>query len=81
MRKIVILIAVVVALSIAVVPSLAAPNPSGTGQPSQSCEQLSGSPAGFATSGFAHAKTVYANIDGTKRVSQYDVACFQLSPH
>jgi hypothetical protein len=81
MRKIAVLIAMVVALSIAVVPSFAAPNPSGTGQPSQSCEQLSASPAGFATSGFSHAKTVYANIDGTHRVSQYDVACYQLSSH
>ena len=36
-------------------------------------------PAGFDTAGFAHAQTVYANVDGTHMVSQYDVACYQLS--
>jgi hypothetical protein len=81
MRKLAMLIAVLVALSIAVAPSFAAPNPSGTGQPSQSCEEQTSSPPGFMTAGFAHAKTVYANIDGTHRVSQYDVACYQLSHH
>ena len=79
MRKLAMLIAVLVALSIAVAPSFAAPNPSGTGQPSQSCEQQSTEPAGFMTGGFAHAKTVYANIDGTHRVSQYEVAGYQLA--
>jgi hypothetical protein len=41
-------------------------------------EQPSG-PARFDTAGFAHAQTVYANVDGTHMVSQYDVACYQLS--
>jgi hypothetical protein len=64
----------------------AAPNPSGNGQPSASCEEVSASPAGFATGGFAHAKTQYAgsqpqNSNNPKSVSQYDVACFQLSQH
>ena len=50
-----------------------------TGQPSQSCEEQPSGPAGFDTAGFAHAQTVYANVDGTHMVSQYDVACYQLS--
>jgi hypothetical protein len=79
MSKLAMLIAVLVALSIAVAPAFAASNPSGTGQPSQSCEEQPSGPAGFTTSGFMHAQTVYANIDGTHRVSQYDVACYQLS--
>jgi hypothetical protein len=66
-------------LLVAAAPSFGAANPSGTGQPSQSCEEQSTGPPGFDTSGFAHAQTVYANVDGTHRVSQYDVACFQLS--
>jgi hypothetical protein len=45
-------------------------------------------PHGFtATSGFAHAETVYAGSEGTPSaangsahaVSQYDVACYQLT--
>ena len=79
MRKLAALAAAFVVMSIAAVPAFAAPNPSGTGQPSQSCEEQTASPAGFATSGFMHAQTVYANVDGTHRVSQYDVACYQLS--
>jgi hypothetical protein len=39
-------------------------------------------PAGFQTGGFANAQQRYANNEGTPAVSQYDVACFQLSqPH
>jgi hypothetical protein len=58
------------------------------GQPNQDCESLTVEPAGFtSSSGFANAQSVYAdpsvlpptaNQDHT--VSQYDVACFQLSP-
>jgi hypothetical protein len=79
LKKFVAVIASVVALSVTAVPVLAAANPSGTGQPGQSCEEQPTGPAGFDTSGFAHAQTVYANVDGTHRVSQYDVACYQLS--
>src|SRR5512136_1033520 len=69
--------------------ALAAPNPSGTGQPNQSCQDFFGTgpclPPGFNTAGFAHAGTVYAgsgvNTLHTNRpdiaVSQYDVVCFQ----
>jgi hypothetical protein len=73
------LIAVSVAFCIGALPAFGAANPNGTGQPSQSCEEQPTGPPGFDTSGFAHAQTVYANVDGTHRVSQYDVACYQLS--
>lgn len=80
--KILALMASIVALCIAALPAFGAANPSGTGQPSQSCEEQPTGPSGFDTSGFAHAQTVYANVDGTHQVSQYDVACYQLSqPH
>ena len=59
----------------------AANKPSDTGQPSQSYEEQPSGPAGFDTAGFAHAQTVYANVDGTHMVSQYDVACYQVSQH
>jgi hypothetical protein len=68
----------------------AAPNPSGTGQPGASCQSEPSSPAGFNTAGFAHAEAVYAGSEGTasamhsqsgSAVSQYDVACFQVSQH
>ena len=44
-------------------------------------------PAGFLTAGFAHAETVYAGSDGTPSlahgsfhvVSQYDIACYQVT--
>ena len=49
------------------------PNPSGHGLPTQSCELQSTGPAGFDTSGFANAQSRYNPI------SQYDVACYQLS--
>jgi hypothetical protein len=67
----------------------AARNPAGTGQPGASCGSANAAtePRGFGTAGFAHAETVYAGSDGTPSlangsshaVSQYDVACYQLS--
>jgi hypothetical protein len=44
-------------------------------------------PAGFSTAGFAHAESVYAGSEGTPSaehgsshaVSQYDVACYQVT--
>ena len=80
MRLIVVSVVAFVAIALLVTPALAA-NPPGKGQPSQSCEEQPSGPPGFNTAGFAHAQTVYANVDGTHRVSQYDVACFQLSQH
>lgn len=65
--------------------SLAAPNPSGHGQPSQECEAIT--PPGFQSGGFANAETHYAgsgsgsvnHAGSSHAVSQYDVACYQLS--
>lgn len=68
--------------ALAAIPAAAtaASNPSGTGQPSQTCGDpgATSSPRGFGTSGFAHAESVYANGSG-HNVSQYDVACFQVT--
>jgi hypothetical protein len=66
----------------------AARNPAGHGQPSQECGEdgATSSPAGFGTGGFANAETHYAgsapqNSNNPKSVSQYDVACYQVSQH
>lgn len=64
-------------------------NPSGTGQPSQSCQAEPSGPPGITstTNGFAtRAVNVYAgsapqNSQNPKSVSQYDVACYQVSTH
>ena len=70
--------------------AFAAGNPNGTGQPSQSCGSSTAtrSPNGFSTAGFAKAALVYAGSTGTASaahahssaaVSQYDVACYQVT--
>ncbi len=69
-----------------------AANPTGTGQPNQSCQDVGVTPghaasapgSAFNTSGVAG--TVYAgqqpqNSNNAHSVSQYDVACFQVSHH
>ena len=72
--------------------AFAAANPNGTGQPSQSCQSEPGGPPGLlsTTNGFARiAVVVYAGSPGSHSlvsnnphaVSQYDVACFQVSQH
>jgi hypothetical protein len=76
-------------LSLALSSPRAAANPSGTGQPGASCGSTNAStePNGFSSGGFANAETHYAGSKGTpslangspKAVSQYDVACYQLS--
>ena len=76
------------------VPAVAASNPSGTGQPSQSCGSdtapmtpgNSSSAPGSAFNPDGVAGTHYAgeqpqNSVNPKSVSQYDVACFQVSHH
>ena len=72
------------------VAAFASPSPNGPGQPSLNCADVSGSPAGFGTSGFANAGSRYAGSAGTPSlahaqstaaVSQHDVACFQVSTH
>lgn len=70
--------------------AFAKPSPNGPGQPQVECGEdgLGDGPNGFSTSGFDHAETKYAGSDGTdsldhansdKAVSQYDVACLQLT--
>jgi hypothetical protein len=67
-------------------------NPAGTGQPGAECgdEGATMEPAGFLTAGFANAETHYAGSDGSASlahsnsdhaVSQYDVACYQITQH
>ncbi len=85
----VIIAAALLLLLAALAPAtFAAPNPSGTGQPGAECgeENALTEPAGFLSDGFAHAETVYAGSGASANqpssehaVSQYDVACFQLS--
>ena len=67
-------------------PAFAA-SPGTQGQPGQSCQAQPSGPAGFNSGGFAHAETVYAGSPGSPSaangnahaVSQYDVACYQVS--
>jgi hypothetical protein len=63
-------------------------NPSGSGQPNASCEQSTSEPSGFSSGGFATADLHYAgngapslNSASGNAVSQYDVACYQVSLH
>lgn len=89
MRKVIVTALVGGVLMLGPAAALAAPNPSGTGQPSQSCggAGATSEPAGFSTGGFANAEAMYAGSDGTPSlangsataVSQYDVACFQVT--
>ena len=90
-------IAAIVCLFAALAASaVAAPNPSGTGQPSQTClsstapnepGQAAAAPgSAFNETGPGMAGTVYAGngVSATTpanaaAVSQYDVACYQLS--
>jgi hypothetical protein len=73
MRRIVMTFACLLALS-AAVPAFGASNPSGHGLPSVSCEDFTAAqPPGFSTPGFGNAENHYNPI------SQYDVACYQLS--
>ena len=84
--------ALFLALLVLVVPlaTAYAANPGTTGQPSQSCQAQPSTPgdsasapgSAFNTSG--KAGTVYAgtqpqNSNNPNSVSQYDVACFQVS--
>ncbi len=87
MRLIVASLIAFVALAVVITPALAA-NPTGTGQPNQSCEEQPSGPPGFNSGGFANAEEHYAgngasasHAKSDHAVSQYDVACFQVSQH
>ncbi len=86
--------AIFLALLVLVLPlsTVFAASPGTMGQPSQSCQQQPMTPGGSATApGSAFntsgtAQTVYAgtqpqNSNNPMSVSQYDVACFQVSQH
>jgi hypothetical protein len=87
MKRALVLFALVLGMA---APALGA-NPPGSGQPSQECGSSTAqkSPPGFDSGGFAKAESHYAGSEGTpsaangssKAVSQYDVACFQVSRH
>ena len=88
MRRGVFAIAFTAALVVPAGAASAARNPSGSGQPAQECGEdgATSSPAGFSTGGFANAEEHYAgtqpqNSKNPKSVSQYDVACYQVSQH
>ncbi len=93
MKKLMVL--AVTAFALAATPAWAASNPSGTGQPSQTCLSSSapsepGNAASARGSAFNEnggiAGSMYAgsqpqNSANPKSVAQYDVACFQVSQH
>jgi hypothetical protein len=83
-------LAVLVVAAFAAGPASAARNPSVTGQPGAECGEpgvADVEPHGFLTDGFANAEAHYAGSEGTPSaangsshaVSQYDVACFQVT--
>ena len=73
--------AVTIAIALAIPAGAVATSTGVPGQPNQSCEDQPTGPPGFQTDGFANAQQDYANNEGTAAVSQYDVACFQVSLH
>jgi len=92
--RIIAVLLVVLALVFAVSPRLvfAAANPSGKGQPAQSCEDAGVRPGNSMTApgsafnpdgvaGAMYAGSQPQNSVNPKSVSQYDVACYQVSLH
>jgi len=90
-RKAIVGVALGLALAIGVAgAAVGAPNPSGTGQPNQECEDFALRPGhastapGSAFNPDGNAGTHYAgeqpqNSKNPNSVSQYDTACFQVS--
>jgi hypothetical protein len=85
-------IGLVIALSVAAGALAADPHSGTTGQPNQSCQAQPATPgdsasapgSAFNTGGVAgthYAGTQPQNSNNPNSVSQYDVACFQVSPH
>jgi hypothetical protein len=93
MRKLILSAAAVFALAAG--PAFGAGNPSGTGQPSQTClSSTAPSEPGHAasapgsafnenggTAGSMYAGSQPQNSKNPTSVSQYDVACYQVSQH
>lgn len=84
------IVAATLAISMSATIALAG-NPAGRGQPSAGCGDANATvmPNGFSSVGFAKAESHYANpgstggvhSGNTHVVSQYDVACYQLTLH
>jgi hypothetical protein len=75
-------------LTLAATGAAFAGNPSVTAQPNASCQSSALMPPGFSSGGFANADLHYAgngihslNAKSGNAVSQYDVACYQISLH
>lgn len=90
MSKTILILAVLFIASLAVLSrttlAFADANTGTPGQPSQSCQAEPKQPPGFNTNGFSNAEGVYAgsqpqNSVNPNSVSQYDVACYQVSQH
>lgn len=90
LRNLFVLSVLALLLLVPATTALAAPNPSGTGQPSADCADFSSTPGHSASSpGSAFnpngvAGSVYAgeqpqNSGNSHSVSQYDIACLQVS--
>jgi hypothetical protein len=90
LRKLVLGITLSSAIVLAGASAAFADNPPGTGQPSQSCQAQPSTPgnaatapgSAFNTSGVAgnvYAGNAPQNSTNPNSVSQYDVACFQVS--
>ncbi|HKU59234.1 MAG TPA: hypothetical protein VJP39_06485 [Gaiellaceae bacterium] len=95
MRAFVAAIAVIVLFALTAVGAFAAGDPSGTGQPSQTClsstapsepGQAANAPGSAFNENGGTAGSVYAgnqpqSSNNPNSVSQYDVACYQVSQH
>jgi hypothetical protein len=97
MRQLLTIALAVVVFAVAAASAVAAANPSGTGQPSQTClesqqtalepgQSASAPGSAFNETGPGKAGTVYAGNGANTNtpangaaVSQYDVACFQVT--
>ena len=92
LRNMFILLVLSLLMLIPATAALAAPNPSGTGQPNADCADFSSTPGqsasapGGAFNPNGMSGTVYAgqqpqNSVNPLSVSQYDIACLQVSQH
>lgn len=92
-RKVILIAAVVLILTVSLVGTAFAADPHGgsPGQPNQSCEVTTTTPGQAAsapgsafnpsgTAGGVYAGEQPQNSNNTHSVSQYDVACFQVTP-
>lgn len=93
MKKVI--LSTAIGLAVLAAPAYGAGNPAGTGQPSQTClSSTAPSEPGHAasspgspfnenggTAGGMYAGSQPQNSNNPKSVSQYDVACFNVSQH